>query len=101
MQCNVVASRWMQMTRMLGPLVIVAMVGCTHLELEDCPDSKVLGNNELGTARLRTSHYRVVLADRDAAAARVVPYALMSARTLAIMSRYLPSALLNLSSGWR
>jgi pimeloyl-ACP methyl ester carboxylesterase len=60
-------------------LAILSFAGCSGLNLEDCPKDGVLGNNELGTARLRTSHYRIVLADTHAAAARVLPYALMSA----------------------
>jgi pimeloyl-ACP methyl ester carboxylesterase len=65
--------------KILGFAVAVFLAGCTHLAIEDCPDNEVLGKNDPTTARLRTSHYRVVLADRAAAAARVVPYALMSA----------------------
>jgi len=53
------------------------LAGCTHFSVSDCPGC-VLGNNEPGSARLRTSHYRVVLADPGAAAARFLPYALMS-----------------------
>lgn len=60
-------------------LVAVVLAGCTHIAIEDCPDGAVLGNNDPGTARLRTSHFRVILADEAAAAARVLPYALMSA----------------------
>lgn len=52
--------------------------GCTHFSVDDCPDG-VLGNNEPGSARLRTSHYRVMLADPAAAAARFLPYSIMSA----------------------
>lgn len=55
------------------------LFGCTHLAVEDCPPNGVLGNNEPGSARLRTSHYRVMLADPAAAAARFLPYAIMSA----------------------
>lgn len=55
------------------------LFGCTHLVVEDCPEHSVLGNNDPGSARLRTSHYRVMLADPGAAAARFLPYAIMSA----------------------
>lgn len=54
------------------------LLGCTHLAVEDCPGRGVLGNNDQGSARLRTSHYRVILADPAAAAARFLPYAIMS-----------------------
>lgn len=54
------------------------LLGCTHLAVEDCPEHGVLGNNNPGSARLRTSHYRVMLADPAAAAARFLPYAIMS-----------------------
>lgn len=63
----------------LGLAATISLTGCASLNLEDCPQGGVLGTNELGTARLRTSHYRIVLADSSAAAARVLPYALMSA----------------------
>lgn len=55
----------------------ILMFGCTHFSINDCPDN-VLGNNEAGSARLRTSHFRVMLADPSAAAARFLPYAVMS-----------------------
>lgn len=66
-------------TRMGGCVLALLLAGCTHLNVDDCPPGAVLGHNEPGSARLRTSHYRVVLADPAAAAARVLPYALMSA----------------------
>ena len=61
-------------------LAVATLAGCTHLSIDDCDDDgKVIGTNEKGTARLRTSHYRVVVDDPSAAAARVLPYAIMSA----------------------
>lgn len=65
--------------RLCGCVLASLLAGCTHLNVDDCPSGTVLGQNEPGSARLRTSHYRVVLADPAAAAARVLPYALMSA----------------------
>jgi pimeloyl-ACP methyl ester carboxylesterase len=59
-------------------MVLLALAGCTHFAVQDCPEGAVLGSDEPGTARLRTSHYRIVLASEAAAAARVLPYALMS-----------------------
>lgn len=60
-------------------LLAFLLVGCTHFAVQDCPENSVLGNNDSGSARLRTSHYRVMLADPPAAAARFLPYAIMSA----------------------
>jgi pimeloyl-ACP methyl ester carboxylesterase len=49
---------------------------CTHVALRDCgPDGKVLGVRE---SRIRSSHWRMFLADVPAAAARFTPYAAMS-----------------------
>lgn len=63
--------------RRLASLAACALVcACSHIELEDCP-AGVLGNDTL--PRLRSSHYRMQLADTAAAANRFVPYALMSA----------------------
>lgn len=63
--------------RMVAACLYALLVsGCTHLNLEDCPD-RVLGNDT--RARLRTSHYRVQLADEGLAASRFLPYAIMSA----------------------
>ena len=56
-------------------LAAILAAGCVDLHVTDCPDG-VLGKD---TPRLRTSRYRVELADRSAAAARFLPYALMSA----------------------
>ena len=52
------------------------VMGCTHFKLDDCPESGVLGKD---TPRMRTSHYRVQLANTAAAANRFVPYAMMAA----------------------
>ncbi|MGH8809582.1 MAG: lipase family protein [Noviherbaspirillum sp.] len=48
---------------------------CTHLNIEDCGGT-VLGRQE---DRIRSSHWRMLLADTPAAAARFLPYAAMSA----------------------
>lgn len=57
-------------------VVILALLqGCTHLAIEDC-GGKVLGENE---PRIRSSHFRMVLADLPAASNRFAPYAAMSA----------------------
>jgi hypothetical protein len=64
-------------------LLIVAVAklsGCVDIDMEQCGHSpNPLGNNDPGSARVRTSHYRAVLADTSLAAGRVLPYALMSA----------------------
>jgi pimeloyl-ACP methyl ester carboxylesterase len=61
-------------------ILLLALGGCVDLAMESCGQSSdPLGKNEPGTARVRTSHYRAVLADRSAVAGRVLPYALMSA----------------------
>lgn len=49
--------------------------GCTHFNLEDCPEKSVLNKD---VPRLRTSHYRAILQNPPAAAARFLPYAIMS-----------------------
>ena len=68
-----------RLTLGVAALAIASLSACAALNLQDCPENGVLGTNEIGSARLRTSHYRIVLADTHAAAARVLPYALMSA----------------------
>lgn len=64
--------------RLATAAALLAIGACTHLDVSDCPD-EVLGNNDLGSARLRTSHFRVMLQDPPMAAARFTPYAIMSA----------------------
>lgn len=54
--------------------LLCCVPACTHLAIEDCGDS-VLGRNE---PRIRSSHFRMLLADPPAAAHRVAPYAAMS-----------------------
>lgn len=56
-------------------LLLVLVQGCTHLEIEDC-GGKVFGENE---PRIRSSHFRMLLADLPAASNRFAPYAAMSA----------------------
>ena len=53
---------------------ILTITSCTHLAIEDC-GSQVLGVNE---ARIRSSHFRMLLEDRAAAANRFLPAAAMS-----------------------
>jgi len=48
---------------------------CMHFEIEEC-GGKVLGENE---PRIRSSHFRMLLADLPAASNRFAPYAAMSA----------------------
>jgi len=57
-------------------LVILLMLlqACTHIALEDC-GGQVLGENE---ARIRSSHFRMLLEDESAAADRFLPLAAMS-----------------------
>lgn len=57
-------------------LVILLMLlqACTHFALEDC-GGQVLGDNE---ARIRSSHFRMVLEDKTAAADRFLSFAAMS-----------------------
>jgi pimeloyl-ACP methyl ester carboxylesterase len=64
----------------LAATLLTAIGSCVDLAMERCGTSAdPLGNNEPGTARVRTSHHRAVLADQSAVAGRVLPYALMSA----------------------
>lgn len=55
--------------------IIFLIQGCTHLEIEDC-GGEVFGKNE---PRIRSSHFRMLLADLPAASNRFAPYAAMSA----------------------
>ena len=61
--------------RILLALLLGLLQGCTHLEIEDC-GGKVLGENE---PRIRSSHFRMFLADLPAASTRSAPFAAMSA----------------------
>lgn len=61
--------------RILLALLLGLLQACTHLEIEDC-GGKVLGENE---PRIRSSHFRMFLADLPAASNRFAPYAAMSA----------------------
>lgn len=59
------------------PILVVLLMllqACTHFALEDC-GGQVLGENE---ARIRSSHFRMVLDDESAAANRFLPFAAMS-----------------------
>ena len=73
--------RLLRVLRLALLTVAIAGTGCAHLAMEPCEneDVKVLGNNSNGTARIRTSHHRALLAHPNEAAGRVLPYALMSA----------------------
>ena len=55
-------------------LLVMPIVGCTHLSIVDC-GGKVIGNNK---PRIRSSHYRMLLADLPAASERFLAYAAMS-----------------------
>jgi len=69
-------SRLRMALRRIELAVLLALLqGCTHLAIEDC-GGKVLGENE---PRIRSSHFRMLLADLPAASNRFVPYAAMSA----------------------
>jgi hypothetical protein len=56
-------------------ILLTFLQGCTHLAIEDC-GAEVLGKNE---PRIRSSHFRMFLADLPAASNRFAPYAVMSA----------------------
>jgi pimeloyl-ACP methyl ester carboxylesterase len=56
--------------------IIPLLAACTHLAIKDCPEGAVLGNDEW---RIRSSHYRMILDNKPAVAARFLPYAVMSA----------------------
>lgn len=58
----------------LVALLVVALGGCTHLSIEDC-GGEVLGEN---SPRIRSSHFRMFLADLPAASDRFAAYAAMS-----------------------
>lgn len=64
------------MKRRAIALVGLLLAGCTAIDLQDCPDGSVLGND---VTRIRSSHLRMEIADTASAAARVAPYAIMSA----------------------
>jgi len=55
--------------------LLTGIAGCTHLAVEDC-GGEVLGDNK---PRIRSSHFRMFLADLPAATDRFVAYAAMSA----------------------
>lgn len=55
-------------------LFLMFLQACTHIAVEDC-GGQVLGENE---ARIRSSHFRMLLADESAAANRFLPFAAMS-----------------------
>ena len=57
-------------------VALLLLAGCTHFAVEDCPSGSVLG---VDTVRIRSSHYRMALADPGEAAARFLPMALLSA----------------------
>lgn len=59
--------------------LLLALGSCTHLAIEDC-GRKVIGENE---PRIRSSHFRMFLADLPAASARFVEFAAMSSLTYA------------------
>lgn len=57
--------------------LVLGLSACTHVAVDDC-GGDVLGVNE---PRIRSSHWRMRLADLPAASERFVPYAAMSALT--------------------
>jgi hypothetical protein len=70
----------------IGALLLVAIVvtvgACVDIEREQCGHSpNSLGNNAPGTARVRTSHYRAVLADTSAVDVAIIN---MSTRVLVV-----------------
>ncbi|MHC2148651.1 alpha/beta hydrolase family protein [Pseudomonas sp. 210_17 TE3656] len=58
---------------------MMGVTACSSFAIEPCENYSVLGLRTPGTVRLRTEHYRAVIGDPALAAARVLPYALMSA----------------------
>ena len=66
-------SRWALRRTELAVLLVI-LQGCTHLAVDDC-GGKVLGENE---PRIRSSRFRMFLADLPAASNRFAPYAAMS-----------------------
>lgn len=58
-------------------LILLFLQGCTHLAIEDC-GGNVLGENE---PRIRSSHFRMLLADLPASSNRFAPFAAMAALT--------------------
>ncbi len=54
--------------------LLIGIGGCTHLAVEDC-GGEVLGDNK---PRIRSSHFRMFLANLPAASERFVEYAAMS-----------------------
>lgn len=63
--------------RVVSICATAAFMGCTHLALTDCAEGPVIG--ETKELRLKTSHFRVILESQPLAAARFLPYAMMSA----------------------
>jgi pimeloyl-ACP methyl ester carboxylesterase len=56
-------------------LVLAALFSCTNLKVRDC-GGKVLGRDE---PRIRSSHFRMLLADLPSVSRRLLPFASMSA----------------------
>ncbi|MBL0085448.1 MAG: hypothetical protein IPP44_01845 [Ideonella sp.] len=75
MAMAIIKPRWRAAGRAAVLIGAMGLAACTHLFVEDCPD-QVLGNDTL--PRMRTSRYRIQLADTAAAAARFVAPAQMS-----------------------
>jgi pimeloyl-ACP methyl ester carboxylesterase len=61
-------------SRLALAALLSILQGCTHLAIEDC-GGDVLGENQ---PRIRSSHFRMFLADLPAASNRFAPYAVMS-----------------------
>lgn len=55
--------------------LLTMLAGCTHYAIDDCPKDEVLGEDK---ARIRSSHFRMFLADIPAASERFIAQAAMS-----------------------
>lgn len=55
-------------------ILMACLSSCTHFYLEDCGET-ILGKDE---PRIRSSHFRMLLADVPAASRKLLPYAMMS-----------------------
>jgi len=68
-----------QIVRLCWATSMILVSACSSLAMEPCENYSVLGLRTPGTVRLRTERYRAVIHYPALAAARVLPYALMSA----------------------
>lgn len=73
-----IARRWRIFLRVLlacALLALAALFSCTNLKVQDC-GGKVLGRDQ---PRIRSSHFRMLLAELPAVSRRLLPFASMSA----------------------